>query len=136
MLAAVLEPKYLNSATRIADQITHALTRDVFVRRTAVTVGCLIIGTQLSVRRRHRSWLRPLARRKHYEFSAHLKTQLPAHNKHDHNTDINLRSGLTHTMAKYPTMDWIGENIAESFKKFKQQMTLILIDENVVDPAK
>ena len=39
-------------------------------------------------------------------------------------------------MAKYPTMDWVGENIAESFKMFKQQTTLILIDENVVDPAK
>ena len=33
-------------------------------------------------------------------------------------------------------MDWVGENIAESFKMFKQQMTLILIDENIVDPAK
>ena len=39
-------------------------------------------------------------------------------------------------MAKYPTMDWVGENTAESFKMFKQQMTLILIDENIVDPAK
>ena len=39
-------------------------------------------------------------------------------------------------MAKYPTMDWVGENVAESFKMFKQQITLILIDENVVDPAK
>ena len=36
-------------------------------------------------------------------------------------------------------MDWVGENIAESFKMFKQHMThnyIILIDENVVDPAK
>ena len=39
-------------------------------------------------------------------------------------------------MAKYPTMDWVGENTAESFKMFKQQMTLILIDENIVDHAK
>ena len=33
-------------------------------------------------------------------------------------------------------MDWVCENIAESFKMFKQQITLILIDENIVDPAK
>ena len=33
-------------------------------------------------------------------------------------------------------MNWVGENIAENFKMFKQQMTLILIDENVVEPAK
>ena len=39
-------------------------------------------------------------------------------------------------MAKYPTMDWVGENIAESFKMFKQRMSLILLDENIVDPAK
>ena len=39
-------------------------------------------------------------------------------------------------MAKYPTMDWVGENIAESFKKFKQRMSLILLNENIVDPAK
>ena len=44
MLAAVLKPQYLNSATRIADRITHALTRDVFVRRTTVIVECLIIN--------------------------------------------------------------------------------------------
>ena len=34
--------------------------------------------------------------------------------------------------SKYPKMNWVGENI----KMFKQQMTLILIDENVVEPAK
>ena len=38
--------------------------------------------------------------------------------------------------SKYPKMNWVGENIAENFKMFKQQMTLILIDENVVEPAK
>ena len=39
-------------------------------------------------------------------------------------------------MAKYPIMDWVGENIAESLKMFKQRMSLILLDENIVDPAK
>ena len=38
--------------------------------------------------------------------------------------------------SKYPKMNWVGENIADNFKIFKQQMTLILIDENVVEPAK
>ena len=38
--------------------------------------------------------------------------------------------------SKYPRINWVGENIAENFKMFKQQMTLILIDENVVEPAK
>ena len=33
-------------------------------------------------------------------------------------------------------MDWVVENIAESFKMFKQRMSLILLDENIVDPAK
>ena len=33
-------------------------------------------------------------------------------------------------------MDWVGENIAESLKMFKQRMSLILLDENIVDPAK
>ena len=41
-----------------------------------------------------------------------------------------------YTMAKYPVMDWVGENIAERFKMFKQRMSLILLDENIVDPAK
>lgn len=33
-------------------------------------------------------------------------------------------------------MNWEGDNIAETFKLFKQRMTLILTDENVIDPAK
>ena len=41
---------------------------------------------------------------------------------------INESESETCTMAKYPTMDWVGENIAESFKMFKQQMTLIVRD--------
>ena len=43
---------------------------------------------------------------------------------------------LPNTMAIYPTMDGVGENIAESFKMFKQRMSLILLDENIVYPAK
>ena len=39
-------------------------------------------------------------------------------------------------MGKYPTMNWVGENIAESFKMFKQRMSLILLDENILNPAK
>ena len=39
-------------------------------------------------------------------------------------------------MAKYPTMDWVCPDLAETFTLFKQRMTLVLADESVTDLAK